>query len=68
MNLTVFVNQPPHCCRAGTMLSQLPAQLALTESDIALAVNQVIIHRERWSQVPLNEGDRIDAFTLVAGG
>ena len=68
MNVTVYVNQHPHCFRAGTMLSQLPAQLALTESDIALAVNEVIIHRERWAEVPLNEGDRIDAFTLVAGG
>ncbi|WP_218354420.1 sulfur carrier protein ThiS [Alteromonas lipotrueiana] len=67
-SFTIFVNNKAYQCVAGTTLSQLPDQLDWPDTDLALAVNQNIIHRPQWSQIQLSEGDKVDAFTLVAGG
>ena len=39
-----------------------------TENGVAVALNRSIVPRSTWLDVPLNEGDRVDALTAVQGG
>ena len=39
-----------------------------TENGVAVALNRSIVPRSTWLDVPLSEGDRVDALTAVQGG
>ena len=39
-----------------------------TEAGVAVALNRSIVPRSTWLDVPLHEGDRVDALTAVQGG
>lgn len=68
MTMTIYVNQQPLTCALNTWLADVPALLQLSEQNIAFAVNHTIVHRQQWADFALNNGDQLDAFTLVAGG
>ncbi len=52
----------------GLTVSALIQQQDINVQAIAVAVNQKIIHRQSWRECHLNEGDRVDIVTVVAGG
>ncbi|ANM28901.1 thiamine biosynthesis protein ThiS [Acidobacteria bacterium Mor1] len=35
---------------------------------VALALNEEVVHRARWQETPLSEGDRVEIVTAVQGG
>ncbi len=54
---------------AGTLtLAGLLEQLSRHQPGTALAVNQQIIPRDRWSSYLLQEGDDLVIFQAIAGG
>ncbi|WP_417346730.1 sulfur carrier protein ThiS [Ferrimonas sp.] len=53
---------------ASTHLSQLLEELEQQGGALALALNGTIVPRGQWPQTPLNDGDTIDLFSVIAGG
>lgn len=54
---------------AGTLtLAGLLEHLSRYPSGTALAVNQQIVPRDRWSSYLLQEGDELVIFQAIAGG
>lgn len=49
-------------------IQSLIAQEKLNAKGIALAVNEKVIPKSRWDQVTLSAGDRVEIFSVVAGG
>ena len=49
-------------------LSDLVRELSLEPARIAVEVNQKVIRREQWAEMPLGEGDRIEIVHFVGGG
>lgn len=46
----------------------LIAQEKLNANGVALAINEKVIPKSRWDQVILSAGDRVEFFSVVAGG
>ncbi|SDJ65828.1 sulfur carrier protein ThiS [Ferrimonas sediminum] len=49
-------------------LSGLLTQLNQQQPGVAVAVNSRIVPRTQWAQTPLNDGDSVDIFSVIAGG
>lgn len=66
--MEIFINDKSYTVSPFTHLSDIPEVLGLAHTDVALAVNQTIVHRQHWATTPLHNADHIDAFTIAAGG
>lgn len=66
--MKIFINEKCYTVGPFTHLNDIPEILGLPHAEVALAINQTIIHRKYWAATPLHEADRIDAFTVAAGG
>jgi sulfur carrier protein len=53
---------------AAATLGQLLQLQGVLNTPVACAVNKDFVPRARWSQHPLQAGDRIDVVTPVTGG
>jgi thiamine biosynthesis protein ThiS len=51
-----------------SMLGDLVRELSLEPTRIAIEVNQQVVRRDKWTQTPLMEGDRIEIVHFVGGG
>jgi len=51
-----------------TTLHRLIEDLGIAQKVMAAAVNMEIVKKERWSEHPLQEGDRIELLHFVGGG
>jgi len=70
-----FVNDSPRQGPVGLSLAGLLMAEGLGRGEptqipagVAVAVNQVVIPRPQWAQAPVASGDRIDIFSVIAGG
>jgi sulfur carrier protein len=52
----------------GATLSDVVAQLKLDPRGIAIAVNEAVVSRSRYTEHALAEDDRIEVIHAVAGG
>jgi len=52
----------------GVTVSGLLEGLQLHPQRVAVMVNQEIVKRERFGEVPLRPGDRVEILTIMAGG
>ncbi|MFD4483139.1 MULTISPECIES: sulfur carrier protein ThiS [unclassified Streptomyces] len=64
----VSVNGEARDVAAGTTLEALVATLTTAPSGVAAALNETVVPRTRWSDTPLNDGDRVEVLTAVQGG
>jgi sulfur carrier protein len=65
--MVVIVNGEPR----ETGVSTIPAlldELGYEDAFLAVAVNQQVVPRRRWSERDLNEGDAIEIVTPRQGG
>ena len=53
---------------APTTLAQLVEILGMKPDRVAIELNREIAPRDRWSEVKLNEGDRLEIVHFVGGG
>ena len=65
MNLTI--NGESRAVPAET-LSALVEQLGMKPDRVAIELNREIIHRDRWPQTRLNDGDQLEIVHFVGGG
>jgi thiamine biosynthesis protein ThiS len=49
-------------------LAALIEQLGMKQDRVAVELNREIAPRERWSETPLSEGDRLEIVHFVGGG
>ena len=66
MNLTV--NGKVHECPAGTTVTALLEQLALTGRRVAVERNGEIVPRSQHPNAVLTDGDQIEIVVAVGGG
>ena len=65
MNLTI--NGESRTASAET-LSALVEQLGMRPDRVAIELNRDIVPRDRWPEIRLNEGDRLEIVHFVGGG
>lgn len=66
--VNVFVNGVPRTLPAGATITQLLAELEVTERHVAVEVNLELVPRARHAEYQLRESDRLEVVTLVGGG
>jgi thiamine biosynthesis protein ThiS len=53
---------------AGLTLSSLIESLGMKPDRVAVELNREIAPRDQWSQITLNDGDRLEIVQFVGGG
>jgi sulfur carrier protein len=66
--MNVTVNGATDDLPAGTSVDEVVARLGRGRSGIAVAVNDEVVPRSRWSAVSLADGDRVEILTAAQGG
>lgn len=64
----VFVNGENKEFSDGLSLEQLVNELVLPGPRIAIEVNGMVVRRGDWTEITLNDGDRIEIVHFVGGG
>lgn len=67
-DMTIVLNGEPKECADGLSLAEFVAQLGLKADRVAVELNRQIAARNRWSETPLHEGDRLEIVHFVGGG
>ena len=49
-------------------LSALVDELGMKSDRVAIELNREIVHKERWTQTHLKDGDRLEIVHFVGGG
>ena len=66
--MKITLNGETRAMRADTSLSDLIAELDLTNKRIAIEVNREIIPRSNFNNCELQEGDKIEIVHAIGGG
>ncbi len=66
--MQILVNRQSVDHSEALTVRDLLAGRSIAEESVAVAVNQQVLPRERWGEVRLCEGDRVDIVRAVAGG
>ena len=66
MNLTI--NGENRILTPAATLSALIDQLGMKSDRVAIELNREIVPRDRWSETPLQDGDRLEIVHFVGGG
>ncbi len=66
--MKILVNEQSLELADNSNIEQLLQLLDKPLNGSAVAVNQSIISRSKWSEFVLNEGDQISLFQAIAGG
>lgn len=66
--MTLIVNGEPKDCPDGISLAQFIASLQLKADRVAVELNRQIAVRNRWSEMLLKDGDRLEIVHFVGGG
>lgn len=64
----ITVNDEPRELTTNMSLSTFMTELNCSQPGTALAVNQSVVPRDRWSTWYLKEGDDLVIFQAIAGG
>lgn len=67
-SLRIHLNGEPRDIPAESRLDDLLTVLALPSQRIAVELNGEVVTRPKWSETPVNEGDRIEVVHFVGGG
>jgi sulfur carrier protein len=66
--MLVTVNGAADDLPAGTSVNDVVASIGRGRSGMAVAVNDEVVPRSRWSTVELVDGDRVEILTAAQGG
>lgn len=66
--MQILVNDEPTHCADGLSVAELMTTLDQDKPGVALALNQQILPRAKWERQPLQEGDELVLFQVIAGG
>jgi thiamine biosynthesis protein ThiS len=66
--ITVHLNGEPREIPEGLTLATLLEWLKLPADRVAVERNLEIVPRDRWLEVPIESGDRLEVVHFVGGG
>ncbi|MEL7009531.1 MAG: sulfur carrier protein ThiS [Cyanobacteria bacterium J06588_4] len=66
--ITIQVNGESRTCTPQIALPELLVELGLNPRLIAIEYNGEILHRQYWTETPIQSGDRLEIVTIVGGG
>lgn len=68
--MQVHINGNPHTFSSlnSMTINDLLVKMALNSKGIALAINNTVVSQTDWSIAQVQDNDRIDIFSVVAGG
>ena len=68
--MQVHINGKPHTFSSlnSMTINDLLVKMALNSKGIALAINNTVVTQTDWSIAQVQDNDRIDIFSVVAGG
>lgn len=66
MNLTI--NGENRILTPTATLRALIDQLGMKSDRVAVELNRQIVPRDRWSETPLQDGDKLEIVHFVGGG
>jgi sulfur carrier protein len=66
--MSIVLNGEPH--DGAPTIADLVERHLQTRAPrgVAIALNRTVVPRDRWDQVPLQDGDVVDVVTAVQGG
>ena len=66
--MTINVNNKPQSISGNSSVSALLEQLNIVSVGIAIAVNNEIVSKEKWSDTLLQKEDRVTIIQATQGG
>ena len=64
----MIANGTPYALRSGTTVAEFVRQRGLDPALVVVEHNGEALHRSRYDDVRLTDGDRIEVVRAVAGG
>lgn len=66
--LRIHLNGEPRDVPSDSTLNDLLNELDLPSPRIAIELNGEVVSRAKWTETPVNDGDRIEVVHFVGGG
>lgn len=66
--MKVFINGEEKMVESGVTLTGLLSELGVSETRIAVELNEAVIRRRDWESTPVSDGDKIEVVHFVGGG
>ena len=66
--MNVVVNGEARELATGATVSELLADLGLSEKKVAVELNQSVVEQSEWASAQLHDGDQIEIVHFVGGG
>ncbi|MDE5886796.1 MAG: sulfur carrier protein ThiS [Muribaculaceae bacterium] len=66
--MKIFINRKETDTAGMNVLADILSHHNLKINEIAVAVNNKVVPRPRWTDTLLNEGDKLTIITAVCGG
>lgn len=66
--MQLVVNGDARTLDGVSTVAELVRQFDLTPERVAVEVNEQLVRRANYDQMPLKDGDRVEIVTLVGGG
>ncbi|MBI2817875.1 MAG: sulfur carrier protein ThiS [Acidobacteria bacterium] len=66
--MEIVLNGETREVRPAITLRELLRSLGLREDRVAIELNREIVHRDRWAETQLHDGDRLEIVQFVGGG
>ncbi len=66
--MQIVLNGETHQVQDGATIAALIERLELTGKRLAVEVNEEVVPRSEYAQVPLHEGDRVEIVRAIGGG
>lgn len=64
----IHLNGEPYQITADAKVTELIAELQLTQGRLAIELNLDILPRAKWSETSLQAGDKLEIVHFVGGG
>jgi len=66
--LLIQINGEPREVKENISLLELFASLSLKPEQVAVELNQEVVHRAQWESTTLEEADKVEIVHFVGGG
>ncbi|QQX78422.1 sulfur carrier protein ThiS [Shewanella sp. KX20019] len=66
--INILLNDQAVTVSAGMSLTQILEHQTITLNGVALVLNAEVVPRSRWSHIMCQHDDKLEVFSVVAGG
>jgi sulfur carrier protein len=66
--ISILLNDEAITVSVGTSLTQVLEHQTIAQNGVALVLNAAVVPRNRWPHIVCQQDDRLEVFSVVAGG